>query len=145
MFTAKLTSKGQITIPVEVRKKLGLEEGSFVTFSEQNGSVVMQNASGLYKQSAVCSTNYIADNQAVYDASNTSREDAQSVAILDVLNSLTAEQRSLLARVLLGNSFLDELETWRKDFDVKDDGVAKALDRRSKELPDHKRALKIWG
>lgn len=34
MPTAKVTSKGQITIPAQVRKALGLEEGSEVLFFE---------------------------------------------------------------------------------------------------------------
>lgn len=34
MPTAKVTSKGQITIPVEVRKALGLKPGDVVTFFE---------------------------------------------------------------------------------------------------------------
>lgn len=32
MPTAKMTSKGQITIPVEVRRELGLQTGSRVVF-----------------------------------------------------------------------------------------------------------------
>lgn len=32
MNTAKLTSKGQITIPATIRKKLGLKQGDFVEF-----------------------------------------------------------------------------------------------------------------
>jgi len=32
MPTATLTSKGQITVPIEVRKKLGLRQGSSVHF-----------------------------------------------------------------------------------------------------------------
>lgn len=32
MVTAQVTSKGQITIPVDVRKSLGLRPGSRVTF-----------------------------------------------------------------------------------------------------------------
>lgn len=32
MELAKVTSKGQITIPIEIRKKLGIKEGSKVLF-----------------------------------------------------------------------------------------------------------------
>jgi AbrB family looped-hinge helix DNA binding protein len=35
MATATVTSKGQITIPVEVRRKMGLHEGMQVDFIEQ--------------------------------------------------------------------------------------------------------------
>ncbi len=34
---AKVTSKGQITIPIEIRKKLGIKEGSKVLFLEEAG------------------------------------------------------------------------------------------------------------
>lgn len=34
MYQAKITSKGQITIPLEVRKRLGLREGGKIVFKE---------------------------------------------------------------------------------------------------------------
>lgn len=37
MLTAKLTSKGQITIPKKVREKLGVQAGEALTFEEKNG------------------------------------------------------------------------------------------------------------
>lgn len=37
MLTAKVTSKGQITIPKIVRVKLGLKTGEGVNFEEKNG------------------------------------------------------------------------------------------------------------
>ncbi|MBN1616812.1 MAG: AbrB/MazE/SpoVT family DNA-binding domain-containing protein [Spirochaetales bacterium] len=45
MELAKVTSKGQITIPQEIRKKLKLKEGDKVFFVEDNGSVQFLNAS----------------------------------------------------------------------------------------------------
>jgi len=39
MKTARVTSKGQITIPKEVREKLGLSPGEDVGFVEQGGVV----------------------------------------------------------------------------------------------------------
>lgn len=45
MELAKLTSKGQITIPVEIRKKLNLKEGDKVFFIEEDGKIIFQNAS----------------------------------------------------------------------------------------------------
>jgi AbrB family looped-hinge helix DNA binding protein len=48
MHTAKVTSKGQITIPVEVRKALGLETGTKVRFFEQeDGSFVLKRMRSL--------------------------------------------------------------------------------------------------
>ncbi len=37
MFTAKVTSKGQITIPKDVRYRLGLDVGERVAFEEKSG------------------------------------------------------------------------------------------------------------
>jgi antitoxin PrlF len=45
MELAKLTSKGQITIPVEIRKRLKLKEGDKVFFLEEKGKIYFQNAS----------------------------------------------------------------------------------------------------
>ena len=40
---ATLTSKGQITIPIEIRRMLGLSTGERVTFTQlSDGSVVMR-------------------------------------------------------------------------------------------------------
>lgn len=45
MELAKITSKGQITIPVRIRKKLKLKEGDKVFFYEEKGKIIFQNAS----------------------------------------------------------------------------------------------------
>lgn len=45
MDIAKITSKGQITIPVEIRRKLGVREGDKILFVEEAGRVYMLNAS----------------------------------------------------------------------------------------------------
>lgn len=37
MITAKLTSKGQITIPKQVREKIGISPGEDLAFEEKNG------------------------------------------------------------------------------------------------------------
>ncbi len=50
MYMATMTSKGQITVPVEVRKKLKLEQGEKVVFIEDdspNGGVRILNAAAL--------------------------------------------------------------------------------------------------
>lgn len=44
MELAKITSKGQITIPIEIRKKLGLKDGDKVLFLEEGNKVVMVNS-----------------------------------------------------------------------------------------------------
>lgn len=45
MELAKVTSKGQITIPIEIREKLGVKTGDKVLFVEEEGKVVIMNAS----------------------------------------------------------------------------------------------------
>lgn len=45
MELAKITSKGQITIPVDIRRKLGVREGDKVLFVEEAGKVYILNAS----------------------------------------------------------------------------------------------------
>ena len=44
MELAKITLRGQITIPVEIRKKLGVKDGDKVIFIEENGRIVMENS-----------------------------------------------------------------------------------------------------
>ena len=44
MELAKITMRGQITIPVEIRKKLGVKDGDKVIFMEENGRIIMENA-----------------------------------------------------------------------------------------------------
>lgn len=45
MELAKVTSKGQVTIPVEIRRKLGLKSGDKVLFLEDSGRIYMMNSS----------------------------------------------------------------------------------------------------
>jgi len=44
MEVAKITSKGQITIPIDIRRKMGLKDGDKVLFIEQNGRYYVENA-----------------------------------------------------------------------------------------------------
>lgn len=45
MELAKITSKGQITLPAAVRRTLGVKDGDKVAFVEQGGNIVIVNAS----------------------------------------------------------------------------------------------------
>ncbi|MCD7787745.1 MAG: AbrB/MazE/SpoVT family DNA-binding domain-containing protein [Firmicutes bacterium] len=45
MELAKITSKGQITIPIAVRRLLGVKDGDKVMFVQEGNKVVMMNAS----------------------------------------------------------------------------------------------------
>lgn len=45
MELAKITSKGQITIPIAIRRLLGVKDGDKVMFVQEGKKVVMMNAS----------------------------------------------------------------------------------------------------
>ena len=45
MELAKVTSKGQVTIPIEIRKKLGIKNGDKILFVEESGRVYMMYSS----------------------------------------------------------------------------------------------------
>lgn len=45
MLKAKLTSKGQLTIPKKVREKLGLSPGEELAFEEKNGVFYIKKSS----------------------------------------------------------------------------------------------------
>jgi AbrB family looped-hinge helix DNA binding protein len=47
MELAKITAKGQITIPVQIRKMLNLKDGDKVVFLADDGKVVMENSTRL--------------------------------------------------------------------------------------------------
>lgn len=47
MELAKITTRGQITLPLEIRKKLKVREGDKVVFYEDNGRIVVENAAKL--------------------------------------------------------------------------------------------------
>ena len=44
MELAKITSKGQITIPIAIRRQLGVKEGDKVMFVQEGNRIVMMNA-----------------------------------------------------------------------------------------------------
>lgn len=45
MELAKVTSKGQVTIPIAIRNMLGIREGDKILFIEDGEKVVLMNAS----------------------------------------------------------------------------------------------------
>ena len=45
MELARISSKGQITIPIEIRKKMNLKEGDKVLFVEEGDNIFVLNAS----------------------------------------------------------------------------------------------------
>ena len=47
MELAKVTSRGQITLPLAIRRKLDVKEGDKVVFYEEHGRIVVENAAKL--------------------------------------------------------------------------------------------------
>ena len=47
MELAKVTSRGQITLPLAIRRKLDVKEGDKVVFYEENVRIVVENAAKL--------------------------------------------------------------------------------------------------
>ena len=52
--SSKLTAQGQISVPAEVRRRLGLAPGSVLEWDEQGDHVVVRRA-GRYSSEEVCS------------------------------------------------------------------------------------------
>jgi len=53
MNLAKVSSNGQITVPVDIRRKLNIKEGDKVVFLEKpNGEIVLLNSSVIAIQQA---------------------------------------------------------------------------------------------
>ncbi|NUO10163.1 MAG: AbrB/MazE/SpoVT family DNA-binding domain-containing protein [Candidatus Brocadia sp.] len=44
MLTVKITSKGQVTIPKEIRDKLGIRPGEDIAFEEKNGTFYIRKS-----------------------------------------------------------------------------------------------------
>lgn len=45
MNLAKISANGQVTVPVEIRRRLQLKEGDKLLFLERDGEIVINNAS----------------------------------------------------------------------------------------------------
>jgi AbrB family looped-hinge helix DNA binding protein len=44
---ARISVKGQVTIPIAIRKKLGVKDGDKVVFVEKKGDIVLMNSNRL--------------------------------------------------------------------------------------------------
>ena len=85
MELAKVTSKGQITIPVAIRRTLGIKDGDKVMFIQQEGKVVMMNAS----------LDALLETQQAFlgEAEETGLKDEQDV--VDMVKEIRAERSNL--------------------------------------------------
>ncbi|MCL2166726.1 MAG: AbrB/MazE/SpoVT family DNA-binding domain-containing protein [Clostridiales bacterium] len=73
MELAKITMRGQITIPVAIRKRLGVKDGDKVIFMEENGRVIIENAAMI----------------ALKDAQHDFEDDAERLGLKDERNVVT--------------------------------------------------------
>ena len=75
MNLAKISSNGQITVPVEIRRQLGLKSGDkIVFFQKPNGEIVITNASAQAIRKAQAAFSGVAEEAGIY-----SEEDVQSL------------------------------------------------------------------
>jgi antitoxin PrlF len=44
MEVARVTTKGQVTIPIAIRKLMNIKEGDKIVFFEENGRIFVENA-----------------------------------------------------------------------------------------------------
>jgi AbrB family looped-hinge helix DNA binding protein len=51
-YTTKLTRKGQMTVPADVRRELGLCEGDRITVTSENGVVTIRRAENVAERTA---------------------------------------------------------------------------------------------
>ena len=64
---ATITTRGQMTLPIAVRKKLNVGEGSKVVFMEENGRVVIENAGMVALREAQESMRGVAESLGIKD------------------------------------------------------------------------------
>jgi AbrB family looped-hinge helix DNA binding protein len=61
MELAKVTAKGQITIPVQVRKQLGVKDGDKVVFWNDGNKIIIENSTRLALQEVQSAFEGLAD------------------------------------------------------------------------------------
>jgi AbrB family looped-hinge helix DNA binding protein len=66
MELARITSKGQITIPIGIRKKLNLKEGDKVIFIEEGDKIVFANSSMIALKEIQEGLQGVAERQGIY-------------------------------------------------------------------------------
>ena len=68
MNLAKISSNGQITVPVEIRRLLGLKSGDKILFlQKQNGEIVVSNASAQAIRKAQAAFSGVAEEMGIYN------------------------------------------------------------------------------
>jgi len=68
MNLAKISANGQITVPIEIRRLLGLKSGDKILFFQKpNGDVVINNASAQAIYKAQAAFDGVAESMGVYN------------------------------------------------------------------------------
>ena len=68
MNLAKISSNGQITVPVEIRRQLGLKSGDKILFFQKpDGEIVISNASAQTIRKAQAAFSGVAEEMGVYN------------------------------------------------------------------------------
>ncbi len=67
MELARITSKGQITIPIGIRKKLNLKEGDKVIFIEEGDKIVIANSAMIALKEIQEGMQGVAEKQGIYN------------------------------------------------------------------------------
>lgn len=70
MELAKVTSKGQITIPIDIRRRHGLQEGSKVLFMEEGNKVYLMNSTMVALREAQAEFKGVAEEAGIYGESD---------------------------------------------------------------------------
>ncbi|MDO5425757.1 MAG: type II toxin-antitoxin system PrlF family antitoxin [Eubacteriales bacterium] len=85
MELAKITSKGQITIPIAIRKLLGVKDGDKVLFVQEGNKVVMMNAS----------VNALVDAQKAFQGIAEELGLKEEQDVVDLVKEIRAERRDI--------------------------------------------------
>jgi len=96
MDISKLSSKGQVTIPIDIRRRLGLHEGENVIFLEKYGGVIITSENELHT--------FISDKSS--QESNTGStlfEGSMNQAIIEPMNTASKKERLKIVRSLFGS------------------------------------------
>lgn len=67
MASAKIRNKGQITLPLEIRRELNLEEGDVIYFDRRGDDIVISSAKDIIKRTAGIFAEYAKDGPVEID------------------------------------------------------------------------------
>ena len=81
--SAKITSKGQVTLPREIRERLGVQDGDRVHFEIENGAVVLYPQRGTPSFAGMVGLSALPAVQSAANAIDDLRHDSAERAALD--------------------------------------------------------------